>query len=136
MIREVVKDTFFLSRKSEECTKNDLNIVQDLMDTLKANQDKCVGMAANMIGFNKNVIVFYDGAILCAMLNPVITKKKGQYTCEEGCLSLQGVRKTDRYHEITVNYQDISFRKHTKKYTGYTAQIIQHEIDHLQGIVI
>lgn len=136
MIREIVKDTFFLSRKSTICTKDDLSVVQDLTDTLKANQNRCVGMAANMIGFNKNIIVFYDGSLLCVMLNPSITKKKGEYTCEEGCLSLDGVRQTKRYHEITVNYEDSGFHKHTKKYSGYTAQIIQHEIDHLQGIVI
>lgn len=136
MIREIVKDILFLSRKSETITKDNLSIVGDLMDTLKANQQRCVGMAANMIGFNKNVIVFYDNKLLCVMLNPVITKTKGSYKCEEGCLSLEGVRQTERYHEITVMYEDINFHKHTKKYTGYTAQIIQHEIDHLKGIII
>lgn len=136
MIKDIVKDTFFLSQKSIDCTKEDIPIVMDLLDTLKANQDKCVGMAANMIGQAKKCIAFYDGKNLCCMINPTIIKTKGRYTCEEGCLCLDGIRKCERYHEITVHYFDLSFRPHTKKYTNYTSQIIQHEIDHFKGILI
>lgn len=136
MIRNIVKDVFFLQQKSVEATKDDIEIMKDMIDTLQANQDKCVGMAANMIGFLKKIIVFYDGKMICLMVNPEIIKKKGLYHCEEGCLSLQGTRQTERYHEITVQYYDKHFSKHTKKYTGYTAEIIQHEIDHFQGKLI
>lgn len=136
MIKEIVKDVFFLQQKSIEATKEDVGIMKDMMDTFQANQNECVGMAANMIGSLKKIIVFYDGKLICLMVNPVITKKKGAYQCEEGCLSLQGLRQTERYHEITVCYLDMNFKKHTKKYTGYTAQIIQHEMDHFNGILI
>lgn len=136
MIKEIVKDVFFLQQKSVDATKDDIQIMKDMIDTLQANQDKCVGMAANMIGSLKKIIVFYDGKLICLMVNPVIIKKKGLYSCEEGCLSLQGTRQTERYHEITVQYLDMNFKKHTKKYTGYTAEIIQHEIDHFNGILI
>ena len=107
-----------------------------MLDTLRANRERCVGMAANMIGVNKAVIVVAAGPFQFAMINPVISKKSGEYRTEEGCLSLTGVRKCTRYQEIEVEYQDMNFKKQRQKYTGWTAQIIQHEIDHCQGIVI
>lgn len=116
--------------------KDDLGTVQDLLDTLQANTDHCVGMAANMIGVRKNVIAVQMGMVNAAMLNPVIVKRTGPYETEEGCLSLEGVRRTTRYQEIEVEYQDIHFCKHRQKYSGWIAQIIQHECDHLNGIII
>ncbi len=136
MVKEIVKDTFFLQQKSVEATKEDIDIMKDMIDTLQANHDRCVGMAANMIGQLKKIIVFYDGKMICLMVNPKIIQKKGLYTCEEGCLSLLGTRKTERYHEITVDYLDMNFHRHTKKYKDYTAEIIQHEIDHFSGKLI
>ena len=123
MIREIMHDTWFLSQKSEKATKEDAQIAQDLLDTLKANEEGCVGMAANMIGVN-------------IMYNPVFVKKTGKYQTEEGCLSLIGVRKCTRYEEIEVEYEDINFKKQRGKFQGWTAQIIQHECDHLEGILI
>ena len=136
MIRPIVRDTFFLNRKSEEATKADLPIAQDLEDTLKANRDGCVGMAANMIGYRKNMIIVSAGFADVVMINPVITDKSGPYEAEEGCLSLSGTRKTTRYKNITVTYLDKKFAKHTQDFSGYIAQIIQHECDHLAGILI
>ncbi len=136
MVKPVVKDTFFLGQKSELATKADKQVVQDLLDTLKANEDGCVGMAANMIGVKKRIIVVNMGFVNVPMLNPVIIKQTGAYEIEEGCLSLLGVRKTTRYHEIEVEYQDVNFMKKTQKYSGWIAQIIQHEIDHCNGIII
>ena len=136
MIRPIMKDIFFLRQKAEPATKEDMQTVQDLLDTLKANEAGCVGMAANMIGVNKRIIAVNMGMINVAMLNPVIVKKSGAYETEEGCLSLSGVRKTTRYENIEVEFRDISFRKQRQKYSGWTAQIIQHEIDHCEVILI
>ena len=136
MVRTVVRDVYFLTQKSEPATKDDLGTVQELLDTLQANTDHCVGMAANMIGVRKNVIAVQMGMVNAAMLNPVIVKKTGPYETEEGCLSLEGVRRTIRYQESEVEYQDIHFCKHRQKYSGWIAQIIQHECDHLNGIII
>ena len=122
--------------KSETATKNDLSVGQDLMDTLRANQAHCVGMAANMIGVKKRVIIVSMGIMNVVMYNPVIVKKDTPYETEEGCLSLIGVRKTTRYQNIEVEYYDSSWKKHRQKYSGWTAQIIQHECDHLEGIII
>ena len=136
MIRPIVRDVFFLRRKSEPATKEDLPIGRDLQDTLQANRDRCVGIAANMIGVSKRVIIVNAGMMSLVMYNPVIVKKDTPYETEEGCLSLDGVRKTTRYKNIEVEYQDGSFRKHRQRYSGWTAQIIQHEVDHLEGIII
>ena len=136
MRREICRDVLFLSQKSEDATKEDMQVVQDLLDTLKANEAGCVGMAANMIGIKKRVIAVNMGFVNVAMLNPVIVKKSGAYETEEGCLSLTGVRPTTRYQEIEVEYFDVNWKKQRGKFTGWTAQIIQHECDHLEGIII
>ena len=136
MIKPIMKDVLFLSQKSEPATKSDMQVVRDLLDTLQANRAGCVGMAANMIGVKKNIIVVAAGPFQFAMINPVITKKFGAYQTEEGCLSLKGVRLCTRYQEIEVDYLDQNFKKQHGKYSGWTAQIIQHEIDHCNGIVI
>ena len=136
MIKPIVKDVFFLGQKSEAATKQDLSVGQDLMDTLRANQDHCVGMAANMIGVRKKIIIVNVGIINVVMYNPVILKKDSPYETEEGCLSLTGIRKTIRYENIEVEYQDSSWKKHRQKFSGWTAQIIQHEVDHLNGVII
>ena len=136
MIKPIVKDIFFLGQKSEAATKQDLPVGQDLMDTLRANQEHCVGMAANMIGVKKKIIIVNTGIMNIVMYNPVILKKDTPYETEEGCLSLDGTRKTVRYQNIEVEYMDGSWKKHRQKYSGWTAQIIQHEIDHLSGIII
>ena len=136
MEKPIVRDAFFLNQKSVEATKVDLPIVQDLEDTLKANRESCVGMAANMIGYRKNIIIVATGFADIIMINPLITDKSEPYETEEGCLSLPGTRKTTRYRNITVSYQDKKFVKHTQNFSGYIAQIIQHECDHLAGILI
>ena len=136
MVRPIIHDPFFLAQKSEVATEADRQVAEDLLDTLRANLDRCVGMAANMIGVKKAVIVVAAGPIQFVMINPVITKKKGAYRTEEGCLSLEGVRSCTRYHEIEVDYQDQNFKKQHGRYSGWIAQIIQHEVDHVQGIVI
>lgn len=136
MVKKVVRDPMFLARKSEPATEADRQVVQDLVDTLRANQDHCVGMAANMIGVKKNIIVVVAGPVQFAMINAVITKKTGAFQTEERCLSLDGVRPCTRYKEIEVDYQDQNFKKQHGKYSGWTAQIIQHELDHVAGIVI
>ena len=136
MTKTIVRDAFFLNQKSEEATKADLPVVQDLEDTLKANRDRCVGMAANMIGYRKRIIIVATGFADIVMINPVITAKAEPYETEEGCLSIPGVRKTTRYKQITVRYQDKRFAEHTQDFSGYIAQIIQHECDHLEGILI
>ena len=136
MIRPIVKDTIFLSQKSEPATEKDIQVVFDLIDTLRAHAHECVGMAANMIGVKKRIIVFSIDVAQIAMVNPVIVKKSKPYQAEEGCLSLNGVRKTTRYEEIEVSFQDINFKQQRQKYSGWTAQIIQHEIDHCNGILI
>ena len=136
MIRPIVKDVLFLGQKSEPATKQDLPVGQDLMDTLRANQDRCVGMAANMIGVRKKVIIVNMGIMNVVMYNPVIVKKDTPFETEEGCLSLTGVRRTTRYQNIEVEYLDGNWKKQRRKYSGLTAQIIQHECDHLEGIII
>ncbi|MBS5958744.1 MAG: peptide deformylase [Clostridiales bacterium] len=136
MIRSVMKDVIFLNQKSEPATEADKQVIQDLLDTLKANEAGCVGMAANMIGVRKRVIAVSMGFANIAMINPVIVKKSGAYETEEGCLSLTGVRKTTRYKDIEVEFQDINFNKQCQKFSGWIAQIIQHEVDHCDGIVI
>lgn len=136
MIKPIVRDVLFLSQKSDPATKEDLPVAGDLQDTLKANQDRCVGMAANMIGYKKRIIIVSIGFMNMVMYNPVIMRKEGAFETEEGCLSLSGVRKTTRYQSIELEYQDGSFKKHRQKYSGWTAQIIQHEVDHLNGVLI
>ena len=136
MVQPIMKDVFFLNQKSEPATKADQQVIQDLLDTLKANEAGCVGMAANMIGVKKRIIAVNMGFVNVAMINPVITKKSEAYETEEGCLSLVGVRKTTRYQEIEVEYIDVNWKKQKQKYSGWIAQIIQHECDHLEGVVI
>ena len=136
MIKDIMKDPLFLAQKSTDATKADQQVVVDLLDTLRANLDHCVGMAANMIGVKKNIIVVAVGPFQFAMINPVITKMSGEYKTEEGCLSLEGTRLCTRYEEIEVDYLDSNFQFCHGKYSGRTAQIIQHEIDHCKGIVI
>ena len=136
MIKPIMKDILFLGQKSEQATKQDLSVGQDLQDTLQANRDRCVGMAANMIGIRKKIIIVNMGLINVVMYNPVILKKDSPYETEEGCLSLTGVRKTIRYENIEVEYLDSSWKKHRQKFSGWTAQSIQHEVDHLNGVII
>ena len=136
MVRNVVRDPMFLGQTSVDATEADKQVVIDLLDTLRANLDHCVGMAANMIGVKKNIIVVAAGPFQFAMINPVITNKSGEFETEEGCLSLDGVRPCTRYKEIEVDYLDQNFKKQHGKYSGFTAQIIQHEVDHCHGIVI
>ena len=136
MVQPICKDVIFLARKSERAMPEDIPIEQDLLDTLDAHRDGCVGMAANMIGRAKRIIVFLDGDAPTLMYNPEIVKASEPYEAEEGCLSLQGVRKTARYRKIKVRYQNAAFQTRLKSYTGWTAQIIQHEIDHCNGILI
>ena len=136
MIRQVVKDVMNLSRKSNPAEKQDIPIGKDLLDTLFANAAACVGMAANMIGINKRIIVVNTGVMNIAMFNPVIESRSGRYETQEGCLSLSGLRPTVRYQSISVSYMDINWKKQKLKLTGWPAQIVQHEIDHCDGIVI
>ncbi len=136
MIKPIIRDVFFLSQKSDPATKADLQIGIDLQDTLQANADRCVGIAANMIGIKKRVIIVNMGLANLVMYNPVIVKKDGAYETEEGCLSLDGVRKTVRYQNIEVEYTDSSWKKRRIRLSGWPAQICQHEIDHLNGIII
>lgn len=136
MVRPIMKDIFFLNQKSEPATKDDMQVVTDLLDTLKANEDGCVGMAANMIGVKKRIIVVNMGFMNVPMINPVIVKKSGAYETEEGCLSLTGVRKTTRYQDVEVEYLDAGWNKQRQKFSGWIAQIIQHECDHLEGVII
>lgn len=136
MIRPVVKDILFLGQKSEIATKEDISVIDDLVDTLRANLEHCVGMAANMIGIKKRILVFSVGNIIVPMVNPVILKKEKSYETEESCLSLTGFRKTMRYETIEVEYFDRNFKKHKEIFNGFTAQIIQHEMDHFEGIII
>ena len=126
----------FLQQKSEPATEADKQVIVDLLDTLRANQEHCVGMAANMIGVKKRIIVVAMGPFHFAMVNPVITKKSGEYQTEESCLSLEGVRPCTRYKEIEVDYLDANFKPQHGKYKDFTAQIIQHEIDHFEGVLI
>lgn len=136
MIKPIIKD-IFIFRKAELATKDDLHIADDLADTLRANADRCVGMSASMIGSNKRIIAFTAGPFVMTMINPVIVKKsKETYSAEEGCLSLDGERTAVRHREIEVEFYDNGFKKQRHKYTGFAAQVIQHEIDHCDGIVI
>jgi peptide deformylase len=136
MVKNIVRDPMFLMQKSEPATEADKQVITDLMDTLRANLDVCVGMAANMIGVKKQIIVVAAGPMIFPMVNPVITKKTGMYKTEESCLSLEGVRPCTRYKEIEVDYLDQDFKKQHGKYSGFTAQIIQHEIQHFSGELI
>ena len=136
MVREIMRDPLFLAAPSVPATQEDLPIAQDLMDTLRANQERCVGMAANMIGVHKNIIAFLDGRTYMMMLNPEIVKAEGEYETEEGCLSLDGIRKTKRFGKIQVRYQTEKMQWKTRTFRDYTAQIIQHEVDHCKGILI
>ena len=136
MIREIVHDPVFLGAPSEPAGEEDLNIAEDLLETLKANAERCVGMAANMIGIRKRIIAINDEGKYLVMLNPEILRKSGKYQAEEGCLSLSGIRKTERYAAIRVRFMDEQLRIREKSWTGFSAQIIQHEIDHCNGILI
>lgn len=136
MVKEIVKDVMFLSQKAKKATEKDKYIANDLLDTLKANRDRCVGLAANMIGYNKAIICVSGGVYDFVMINPVITSRSGDYETEEGCLSLIGERRCKRYKEIEVDYLDINFNKQHGKYTEFVAEIIQHEIDHTNGKII
>ena len=137
MIKEIIHDPIFLARKSELATKEDLQVAQDLLDTLIANKDGCVGMAANMIGVRKRIIVFDNEGTYMTMFNPEIIKKSGMYDTEEGCLSLLGgPRPCKRYKTIKIQWKTAEFQTRIKTFTDWTAQIIQHEIDHCNGILI
>lgn len=136
MVRPIMHDPLFLSKPSEQATAADRGVVTDLMDTLKAHAEGCVGMAANMIGVRKRIIAVNMGLMNVPMINPVILSKKDPYEAEEGCLSLSGVRKTTRYNTIEVSYMDVDFQPRRMTFEGWTAQIIQHEIDHCDGILI
>ena len=137
MVREIVRDVLVLGRRSEPATKEDMSVVRDMLDTLAANSDRCVGMAANMIGVHKTILVAVIGGKQIAMVNPKMTDhSKEVYETEEGCLSLEGVRKTKRFRSIKVQYQTEQMQLRLKSFTGWTAQIIQHEIDHCNGILI
>ena len=136
MIREICKDEAFLAQKAEAATAEDLQTGLDLLETLEHHRDECVGMAANMIGVNKRIIAFDNQGSYMLMFNPEIIKKSGPYTAEEGCLSLSGTRRTRRWQSIKVRWQNEKFQERIKTFTGWTAQIIQHETDHCQGIII
>ncbi|GKU23662.1 peptide deformylase [Clostridium folliculivorans] len=136
MIKPIVKDILFLGQKSEEATKNDIAVIDDLIDTLRANLENCVGLAGNMIGVKKRILVFTAGNLIVPMINPVILKKEKLYETEESCLSLIGFRKTKRYEMIEVEYLDRNFKKQKQVFTGFIAQIIQHEMDHFEGVII
>ena len=136
MIREIMRDETFLAQKAEPATPEDLSVGQDLLDTLEANKEHCVGMAANMIGINKRIIVFDNEGTYILMFNPEIIKQSGPYQTEEGCLSLEGTRPARRWQSIKVRYQNEKFQERFKTFTGWTAQIIQHEVDHCEGIII
>jgi peptide deformylase len=136
MVREIMRDTAFLSLRAEPATSADLPVADDLLETLEAHKDGCVGMAANMIGVKIRIIAFLGGGEYMVMFNPEIIKKSGPYEAEEGCLSLDGIRKTKRWKSVKVRYHNRNFQIRLKTFTGFTAQIIQHEIDHCDGIII
>lgn len=136
MVKPIMKDVSFLGQKSEPATKADLPVGKDLQDTLQANRAGCVGMAANMIGVKKRAIIVNMGFVDVVMFNPVLLSKDTPYETEEGCLSLTGVRKTTRYENIKVEYYDMNWKKQRQKLSGWSAQICQHELDHLEGILI
>jgi len=136
MIKPIIHDIIFLGRSCKPATADDLSVAHDLLDTLKANSQSCVGLAANMIGVDKRVIAFDNDGEYMAMFNPRIIKCSDPFEAEEGCLSLEGTRKTKRYRSIKVEWQNEKFQTRIKTFTGWTAQIIQHEIDHCNGIII
>ena len=136
MVKELVHDPILLARKSQDATKEDLQVARDLLDTLIHHREGCVGMAANMIGANKRIIAFENERKYMVMYNPVIIKKSGPYEAVEGCLSLPGKRRAKRWQSIKVQYQNEAFQVRLKTFTGWTAEIIQHEIDHCEGILI
>lgn len=136
MVREIMKDEAFLAETSEKATAEDAEIARDLLETLEAHKAGCVGMAANMIGVRKRIIAFDNEGSYMVMFNPEIVKKSGAYEAEEGCLSLTGTRKTRRWQSIKVQYQNEKMQIRLKTFTGWTAQIIQHEIDHCNGVII
>ena len=136
MVCEIMHDEAFLAQKAEPATPEDLPAAQNMLDTLAAHRDGCVGMAANMIGINKRIIVFDNEGAYMVMFNPEIVKKSEPYQAEEGCLSLSGTRKARRWKSIKVQYQNEKFQTRFKSFTGWTAQIIQHEIDHCEGVLI
>ena len=136
MVREICKDEAFLAQKAEPTTADDLDVAQDLLDTLTAHKEGCVGMAANMIGVNKRIIAFDNEGEYMVMFNPVIVRQSGMYEAEEGCLSLTGTRRTKRFQTIKVQWQNEKFQTRLKTFSGWTAEIIQHEIDHCEGIII
>ena len=136
MVKAICRDEMLLSQKAVPADGNDLPTARDLLETLTAHREECVGMAANMIGVNKRIIAFLDGEGYTVMLNPEIVQKSGAYTAEEGCLSLQGVRTVKRWEKIKVRWQNEKMETRLKTYTGWTAEIIQHEIDHCEGIII
>ena len=136
MIRDICRDESFLAQKSVPATPADLPVAEDLLETLEYHQAGCVGMAANMIGVNKRIIAFDNEGRYMVMFNPEIIQKTGPYQTEEGCLSLTGVRPAKRWKSIKVRWQNEKFQQRIKKFTGWTAQIIQHEIDHCEGIII
>lgn len=136
MIREICRDETFLAQKAAPATADDLATAQGLLDTLIAHKDGCVGMAANMIGVCKRIIAFDNEGTYMVMFNPVIIRQSGPYEAQEGCLSLTGVRKTKRFQTVKVQWQNEQFQTRLKTFTGWTAEIIQHEIDHCEGILI
>lgn len=136
MVQEIMHDPIFLGRKSTPATQEDLPVAQDLLDTLRAHAAGCVGMAANMIGVTRRIIAFDNEGTYMVMFNPEIIRSSGEYEAEEGCLSLSGIRKTKRFQSIKVRYQNEAFQVRLKTFTGWTAQIIQHEVDHCNGILI
>lgn len=136
MIRDICKDESFLAQKAEPATVEDLSVAADLLETLEHHKEGCVGMAANMIGINKRIIAFDNEGTYMVMFNPEIVKKSGPYDAVEGCLSLTGTRPTKRWNSIKVRWQNEKFQERLKTFTGWTAQIIQHEIDHCEGIII
>lgn len=137
MVKEIMKELLFLGRKAEAATKEDRAIAEDLLDTLRAHRDHCVGMAANMIGEQKAIIAIVEGNRLTAMLNPEVVKKSPKtYKTVEGCLSIPGEREVERHDWIEVKYRDMDWHKEKRKFTGFEAEIIQHELDHLEGKLI
>ena len=136
MIRDICKDVIFLAQRAEPATPDDLPVAADLLDTLAHHRAGCVGMAANMIGVNKRIIVFDHEGSYMVMFNPELVRKSGPYDAEEGCLSLTSVRPAKRWQSIKVRWQNEQFQERIKTFTGWTAQIIQHEIDHCEGIII
>ena len=136
MVKKIMRDPLFLAQKSVDATEADKQVITDLLDTLRANLDHCVGMAANMIGIRKSIIIVNMGIMDMVMFNPRILSAKKPFEMEEGCLSLTGVRKTTRYEEIEVEFRDMDWKLQRRAFTGWTAQIIQHEVDHCNGVVI